>query len=161
MAMDLRPAARPMTPADAGTVVTMASSLAAAVKDPRPQLSAEELLRATAEGWCDCFVAELRHEIAGYALVSRSYEAHTGKRRLWLGDLYVKPSVRRLGVGHSLIARVARHALELECDALYWELWRPNGAAARLFSQVGAAEVAELAIMRLDRSGLGTLASRV
>lgn len=150
-----------MGPADAVTVVAMATSLADAVDDPRPQLTAETLLRAVTEGWCESFVAELRHEIVGYALVSRSYEAHTGKRRLWLGDLYVKPSARRCGVGRTLIARVARHALELECDALYWELWRPNLAAARFFGEVGAEAVAELAITRLDRSGLDALASRV
>lgn len=161
MPADLRLLARTMAPADAVSVVAMASSLAQAVDDPPPQLTAEALLRATAEGWCECFVAELRHEIAGYALVSRSYEAHTGKRRLWLGDLYVKPSARRCGVGGSLIARVARHALELECDALYWELWRPNRVAARFFSEIGAEAVAELAIARLDRSALATLASRV
>jgi GNAT superfamily N-acetyltransferase len=150
-----------MTPADTPSVVAMASSLAESVDDPPPQLTAETLLRAVAEGWCEGFVAELRHDIAGYALVSRCFEAHTGKRRLWLGDLYVKPSARRCGVGRTLIARVARHALELECDALYWELWRPNVAAARFFSEVGAQAVAELAITRLDRSGLGALASRV
>ena len=150
-----------MTAADAALVVAMASSLAQAVVDPPPQLTAEALLHAVAEGWCECFVAELRHELAGYALVSRGFEAHTGKRRLWLGDLYVKPSARRSGVGRTLIARVARHALELECDALYWELWRPNSGAARFFGEIGAEAVAELAITRLDRSGLSTLASRV
>jgi GNAT superfamily N-acetyltransferase len=161
MPTDLRPSARPMTPAEAESVVAMASSLAEAVDDPPAQLTAETLLRAVAEGWCECFVAELRHEIVGYALVSRSYEAHTGKRRLWLGDLYVKPSARRCGVGRTLIVRVAHHALELECDALYWELWRPNIAAARFFSEVGAAAVADLAITRLGRSALSALASRV
>jgi diamine N-acetyltransferase len=150
-----------MTPADTLTVVAMASSLAESVDDPPPQLTAETLLRAVAGGWCEGFVAEVRHDIAGYALVSRCFEAHTGKRRLWLGDLYVEPSARRCGVGRTLIARVARHALELECDALYLELWRPNVAAARFFSEVGAEAVAELAITRLDRSGLSALASRV
>ena len=150
-----------MIAADAVAVVVMASALAAAVDDPRPQLTAEALLRAVAEGWCDCFVAELRQELAGYALVSRCYEAHTAMRRLWLGDLYVKPAARRLGVGRTLIARVACHALELECDALYFELWRPNITALRFFSAAGAKELAELAITRLDRSGLTTLASRV
>ena len=150
-----------MTPADAGSVVAMASSLAAAVDDPPPQLTAEALLHALAGCWSECFVAELRHEIAGFALVSRSYEAHTGQRRLWLGDLYVKPAARRFGAGRVLIARVARHALELECDALYWELWRPNVTAARFFSEVGAEAVTELAITRLGRSALDTLASRV
>jgi GNAT superfamily N-acetyltransferase len=150
-----------MAPDDAVTVVAMASSLAAAVADPRPRLTAEALLLAAAEGWCECFVADLRRELVGYALVSRCYEAHTGMRRLWLGDLFVKETARRLGVGRTLIARVARHALELECDALYFELWRPNVAAARFFSQAGAQEVAELAIMRLDRGILSALNSRV
>ena len=139
----------------------MASSLAESVGDPRPQLTAEALRRAVAEGWCECFVAELRHDTAGYALVSRCFEAHTGKRRLWLGDLYVKPSARRSGVGCTLIAHVARRALELGCDALYWELWRPNIAAGQFFRDVGAEAVAELAITRLDHSGLSALASRV
>jgi GNAT superfamily N-acetyltransferase len=161
MSADLSPRARPLTDADAETVVAMAAALAAAVDDPRPRVTAQALLQAVADGWCDCFVADLQHELAGYALVSRCYEAHTAVRRLWLGDLYVKPAARRFGVGRSLIARVARHALELGCDALYFELWRPNTAAVPFFSQAGAKELTELALMRLDRSGLSTLASRV
>ncbi len=148
-----------MTPDDAVMVLGMARSLAAAVNDPQPELTADELLLAASERWFDCLVAELRGELVGYALLCRAYEAHTGKRRLWLADLYVQPSARRGGTGRALLVAAACHALALGCDTLYWELWRPNVAGAQFFRAVGAEEVVDLAIMRFDRRGLAALAS--
>jgi len=148
-----------MTPDDAVIVLDMARALAAAVNDPQPQLTADELLLDASERWFDCFVAELRDEPVGYALLCRSYEAHTGRRRLWLADLYVRPSARRVGTGRALLVAAACHALALRCDALYWELWRPNVAGAQFFKAMGAEEVVDLAIMRVDRRGLAELAS--
>lgn len=148
------------TQQDASGIVEMARELALALQDPQPPTTAEALLRdgLGPERWFDCWVAENDREFAGYALACRSFEAHTGKKRLWLGDLYVRPSSRLQGVGRSLFAAVARRAIALGCDAVYWELWKQNARGAAFYRQLTAQEVGDLVIMRLDGHVLARIA---
>jgi hypothetical protein len=54
---------------------------------------------------------------------------------------------------------VARHTLQLGCDAVYWELWRTNSAGEALYRKLRSEEVADLAVMRLDKDGLTAIAA--
>jgi GNAT superfamily N-acetyltransferase len=161
MTQDDRPVIRPMRAADAARVVDMARALAAAVGDPAPKVSETDLIRdgAGPERWFDCLVAEVAGQVVGYALMSRGFEAHTGKRRLWLGDVYVQPAARRRGAGGALMTAIARHALQLGCDAVYWELWRMNVAGGAFYRGLQAEEATDLAVMRLDRDRLAAIAA--
>src|ERR1700730_8042939 len=82
-----QPTVRPMRAEDAVAIVAMARALAAAVDDPEPKLTGADLIRdGVAPGrWFACFVAEASGAPVGYALACKTFEAHTGNRRLWLG----------------------------------------------------------------------------
>src|SRR4029077_8278967 len=123
MTQDDHPIVRPMRAADAAGVIDMARELAAAVGDAEHNLVESDLIRdgLGPERWFDCLVAEVANRLVGYALMCKSFEAHTGKRRLWLGDLYVRPNAGRRGTGRALMTAVAHRALQLDCDAVYWE----------------------------------------
>jgi|SRR5579872_2014643 len=155
-----RPTVRPMRPADAAAVIRMAGELATAVSDPKPLLSESDFIRdATgSQRWFDCLVAELEGHLVGFAILCKGFEAHTGHRRIWLGDLYVQQAARHGGVARALMASIARHALELGCEAVYWELWRANVTGADFYRKIGAEQADELAVMRLDRSRLAAMA---
>lgn len=148
---------------DAGAVVAMARELALSVADPPPALDAERLVRDAygAERWFECFVAEHDGVLVGYVLACRGFEAHTGKRRLWMGDLFIREKARRLGAGKMLIAAIAKHALALGCDAVYWELWRLNATGKAFYDRLVAEEATDLAIMRFDRARLMELATQI
>jgi GNAT superfamily N-acetyltransferase len=152
---------RPIQTGDAATIIEMALELAASVGDPVPRLTVADLVR---EGigsgrWFECFVAETDGLGVGYLLACRAYEAHTANKRLWLGDLYVRPQARRSGVGRALMAADARRAVELGCDAVYWELWRSNEGGKEFYKLLGAKEINNLAIMRLDGPLLAAVAA--
>jgi GNAT superfamily N-acetyltransferase len=145
---------------DAAAIVEMAGELAAAVGDAEPSLTASDLIRGGfgPGRWFECLVAGTAGGLVGYALMCRGFEAHTAKRRLWLGDLYVRPRARRGGTGSALMTAVARRALELDCDAVYWELWRMNAIGGAFYRKFRAEEDTDLAIMRLDRTSLAAIA---
>jgi GNAT superfamily N-acetyltransferase len=161
MRQDDRPIIRPMRSGDAAKVIDMARELAAAVGDAKPKFVESDLVKdgSGPERWFDCLVAEIESQLVGYALVCKGFEAHTGRKRLWLGDFYVRPSARRNGTGRALMMAVARHALQLGCDAVYWELWRMNVAGGTFYRNLQAEEVADLAVMRLDKDRLGAIAA--
>jgi GNAT superfamily N-acetyltransferase len=154
-----RPIVRAMRPEDAAGVIDMARQLAAAVGDPEPRLAEADLIRDSAgpERWFDCLVAEVAGRLVAYALVCKGFEAHTAKKRLWVGDFYVQPDARRNGVGRALMIAVARHALQVGCDAVYWELWRMNTAGEAFYRRLGAEEAIDLAVMHLDKDRLAAL----
>jgi GNAT superfamily N-acetyltransferase len=156
-----RPTVRAMRPDDAATVVALARELATHVGDPRPALRESDLVRDSSgpERWFDCLVVEIAGGIVGYATASKAFEAHTGKRRLWLGDLYVRPAARGKGAGRALVAALARRALALDCDALHWELWRINATGAAFYRKLMAEEAADLAVMRLGAERLAAIAA--
>jgi GNAT superfamily N-acetyltransferase len=161
MTYDDCPIIRPMRVEDAARIIDMARELAAAVGDPEPNILEADLIRdgSGPERWFDCLVAEVASHVVGYALMSRGFEAHTGKRRLWLGDVYVQSAARRRGTGSALMTAIARHALQLGCDAVYWELWRMNVAGGAFYRGLQAEEATDLAVMRLDRDRLAAIAA--
>jgi GNAT superfamily N-acetyltransferase len=151
---------RTAMPSDAQAVVAMAAELAAALEDPTPDLDAARFVRDGfgPDRWFECLIAEIDGEPVGFAMICRGFEAHTGKRRLWLGDLYVKAAARRSGAGRALMAKVASRAFDLDCDAVYWELWRPNALGRAFYEQLNAEENSALAVMRLSGAGLAAIA---
>jgi GNAT superfamily N-acetyltransferase len=145
---------------DAEAILSMARELAAAVDDPPPRIDIGGFLKEAfgGERWCDCFVAERDGSPCAYALTCRAFEAHTGQRRLWLADLYVRPHARVRGVGRALVRRIARHALGLGCSAVYWDLWRKNAIGEAFYRRMAAEAVEDLAIFRLGSGRLAELA---
>ncbi len=154
------PFVRTALPSDAEVVVAMAAELAAAVADPTPDLDAARFVRDGfgPDRWFECLVVEIGDEPIGFALICRGFEAHTGKRRLWLGDLYVRAAARRSGAGRSLMAAVASRALDLDCEAVYWELWRPNALGRVFYERLDAEETGDLAVMRVGGERLAAIA---
>jgi GNAT superfamily N-acetyltransferase len=127
----------------------MARELAAALDDPDPVLDPNDLVRdgIGPERWFDCLVAEVGGRPIGYAMVCRGYEAHIGKRRLWLSDLYVRTDARRTGAGRALMLAIARLAMAQE--AICWDLWRLNRVGKAFYQNLGAVEIGDLGIWRV------------
>jgi GNAT superfamily N-acetyltransferase len=150
---------RPMAAEDAAAVAQMARELAAAVADPEPVLDARDLVRdgTGPDRWFDCMVAVVDGKVVGYAMCCRGYEAHIGKRRLWLSDLYVRTDARRLGAGGALMAAIARLAAAQNCEAVYWDLWRENTTGRAFYQSLGAAEASDLTIWSVASRNLAAI----
>jgi len=139
---------------DAGEIVRLADQLAAAVADPLPKLSkaALETVLFGRSRWSECFVAVDDRVVVGYAIASRSFEAHSGRRQLRVTDLFVQESVRRSGVGRKLFSAVVELAQRLHCDEVIWEVWRANARAYAFYERLNALHANDISTMRLGLS---------
>lgn len=82
-------------------------------------------------------IAELSGEPAGYALYFGYYSTWVG-RGLFLEDLFVRPSLRRHGIGKKLLVAVAQIAVDQGCRHMRWEVRDWNKPAIELYKALGA-----------------------
>src|SRR5262252_8870556 len=59
----------------------------------------------------EVLLASLNQEIAGFAIFFHNFSSWRGRRGIFLEDLFVRPEMRRRGVGRALLAELARIAL--------------------------------------------------
>ena len=74
---------------------------------------------------------------AGYALFFGYYSSWTGPG-LFLEDLFVREQFRDRGIGKSLLASVARIALQEHCYGVHWEVLDWNEKAIQMYKALGA-----------------------
>jgi GNAT superfamily N-acetyltransferase len=128
----------------AGEVVGSEELLARALFGPQPVAEA--------------VVAELDGAPAGFALFYTTFSTWLCLPGIWLEDLYVKPALRRGGLGRALLAQVARVAVERGYGRLEWSALNWNTPALRFYEQLGATICGEWQIHRLQGGGLQALA---
>jgi ribosomal protein S18 acetylase RimI-like enzyme len=85
-------------------------------------------------------VAARGSELLGYALFHDAYEPSHAARGVYLCDLYVRPSFRRLGIGQALIARVARDGAARGRSYVWWVAREANDAARAFYRRLADVE---------------------
>lgn len=138
--------------ADMRQVALLAQQLAVHVGDPDPGADSG-LLREAGCGndpWFECLVAELARQVVGFALFSRTFEAHTREKRLWLSDLCVAHEWRRQGVGQLLLRAVLSRAAGLGCTGVDLVLARGNELGRGFYAAFKARAVDDVQLLRLS-----------
>ena len=86
----------------------------------------------------DGFVAIEDGKTIAYAIVYETYSSFAAKPVMWLEDVYVTPSMRRKGIGHLLLAEVAREAQRRGCARVAWAVLDWNVDAMKMYDALGA-----------------------
>lgn len=110
--------------------------------------------------WCDILVAVEAGEVVGYGLYRHFFEGFTGRRRMFLSDLAVAPDRRRDGIGHILMAAVARKAQSLCCDAITWECSDRNDVALAFYDKLAAQRMPQVVSLQIGRERIEALAAQ-
>lgn len=153
---------RPATLGDAATILRFIRELAAYEREPDAVLATEaDIIR---DGWGEparftALIADYNGTPAGFALYFTTYSTWRGHHGIRLEDVYVTPSLRGLGIGKSLLARLARIAVEQGCPRLEWDVLNWNEPAITFYRSIGAQKLSEWSIMRLSDDALQTLAT--
>ena len=153
---------RMATAEDASTILGLVKELAAFEQElDKVEATAEDFRR---EGFgqdpvFECLLAELDGEAVGMALFFHNFSTWTGRRGIYLEDLYVRESVRGRGVGERLMVELAALAVQRGCARLdLWVLhWNP---ARRFYERLGIRHMEEWLPYRLSGDALHALAAR-
>jgi GNAT superfamily N-acetyltransferase len=106
----------------------------------------------------EALLAFVDGEPAGFALFYHNYSTFLAQPGLYLEDLFVKPELRRKGVGEALFRRLAEIAYERDCGRFEWSALDWNEPAIRFYEKMGARAMSEWTVFRLTGEALRKVA---
>ncbi len=154
---------RPATPDDAATMLRFIRELAAYEREPDAVETTEPMLRDALFGAspaAEALIAERDGQSIGFALFFHTFSTWTGRRGLWLEDLYVTPEARGSGAGAALLRALAGLALDRDCPRLEWTVLDWNTPALDFYRAKGAVPQDEWTTQRVTGAALQALAGR-
>lgn len=149
-------------PQDVGLLVELIRALADYEKLSAQCVVSEADLREHLFGarpYAEALIAECGNEPAGFALFFHNYSTFLGKPGLYLEDLFVRPAMRRRGVGKRLLRELAALAVARGCGRYEWTVLDWNEPAIRFYESLGAELKREWIINRVSGEALHKLAS--
>ena len=152
---------RPATPADVATILGFVRDLAAFEREPDAVDATEPMLAAALFGdvpAAEAVIAEAAGEAVGFALFFHNFSTWTGRRGLYLEDLYVTPAARGQGVGKALLRHLAALAVARDCARFEWSVLDWNADAIAFYRSVGAVGMDGWTVQRLSGDALARLA---
>jgi GNAT superfamily N-acetyltransferase len=96
----------------------------------------------------------------GFALFFPNFSTFLGKPGIYLEDLFVQERARGRGVGHALMAHLARTAVERGWGRVEWAVLDWNAPAIRFYHGLGADLLEDWRICRLTGDALERVARR-
>jgi GNAT superfamily N-acetyltransferase len=153
---------RPAAPGDVGLIYSLIGELAEYEKAREKVRGTPELLYEGLFGEspsAEALIAEVDGEPVAFALFHGTFSTWECRPGLWLEDLYVPPEHRRLGIGQALLAEVAAMALERGCARLEWAALDWNTLALDFYEKLGAGQLGDWVIHRLDGATLADVAA--
>ncbi|MDX6751800.1 GNAT family N-acetyltransferase [Geminicoccaceae bacterium 1502E] len=154
-------AIRLAAPEDAALVLDMVREHALFEGEPKAvRASLEDYRRASAgpQPAFECLIAEVGGRTAGIALFFHNFSSWTGRRGVFLDDLFVREWARGRGVGEALVRQLARLALERGCLRLELSVMDGNPADG-FYKRLGLRHADEWHPYRAEGEALERLAA--
>jgi GNAT superfamily N-acetyltransferase len=154
---------RPATAADVPTMLGFVRDLAAFEKAPDAVEATEPMLHDALFGATpavEALIADLDGRAVGFAIFYLTFSTWTGKRGIWLDDLYIAPEARGQGAGAALLKALAGIAIDRGYARFEWWVLDWNTPAIDFYRAKGAVAQDEWTVQRVDGSALRALAGR-
>jgi GNAT superfamily N-acetyltransferase len=154
---------RPAVAGDEAEILRMIVALATFEREPDAVKATEASLGALlfgAEPKVFAHIAELENgEAVGLALWFLNFSTWTGRHGLYLEDLFVDATARRMGVARALFGALAREAARRDCARIDWAVLDWNQSAMDFYASIGARRSAGWQPWRLEGEALARLAA--
>mgnify|MGYP001549294738 FL=1 len=154
---------RPATREDIPQILAFIRALAEYEREPEAVNATEADLLRDGFGpapFFQCLMADFDGRPAGFALYFFNYSTWLGRPGLYLEDLFILPALRGLGIGKTLLQRVAQVAVENHCPRLQWEVLDWNTPAIDFYRAMGAEFLDEWRNVRVTGEALFKLAGQ-
>ena len=154
---------RSAAPADVPLILRFVRDLAEFEREPDAVHATEPMLHEALFGdqpVAEAVADEHRGQPAGFALFFHNFSTWTGRKGLYLEDLYVTPEARGAGVGTALLRHLAGLALDRGCGRFEWSVLDWNEPAIRFYRAMGATGMDEWRVQRVAGDALAKLAGR-
>jgi GNAT superfamily N-acetyltransferase len=106
----------------------------------------------------EVLIGEVDGTPAGFALFFHNFSTFLAKPGIYLEDLYVRPEMRRKGLGEALLRRLAEMAMQRGCGRLEWAVLDWNEPAIAFYKGLGATPMNEWTVYRVSGDSLKRLA---
>jgi len=153
---------RPATRGDVPIILHLVRELATFEREPDAVEATEAMLAHALfdEKAAEAVIAERGGGAVGFALFFHNFSTWTGRKGLYLEDLYVTPEARGSGVGRALLRHLAALAVARDCARFEWAVLDWNRPAIDFYTAMGAEMMAEWRIERVTGKALARLAER-
>jgi GNAT superfamily N-acetyltransferase len=99
----------------------------------------------------EVLLGELNNEPIGFALFFHNFSTFTGKRGLYLEDIFVLPEHRNNGYGKLFFAEMAKIAKERDCGRMEWICLDWNEPSIQFYkNRIGAIALDEWTVYRIQ-----------
>ena len=154
---------RPARPDDSATILDLIRELASYEKLAHEVVATADdlqhhLFGAHPAG--EVILAEVAGETVGFALFFTNFSTFRGCPGVYLEDLFVRPEHRGRGIGKSLIAAVARVAVDRGAGRMDWAVLSWNTPAIEFYRSLGAVPMEGWITNRVADDALLRLAGR-
>lgn len=154
---------RPARPGDAATVLRFTKELAEYEREPDAVVTTEAMMHEALFGatpMAEALIAEIEGEAVGFAVFFHTFSTWTGRKGIWLDDLYVTPAARGSGAGKALLRELAGICLDRDCARFEWWVLDWNEPAIGFYRSIGAEAMDEWTTQRVTGDALVKLAGR-
>jgi GNAT superfamily N-acetyltransferase len=152
----------PAAPADVPIIRQLIHELATYEREPESATATDADLQAALFGdhpAAEVLMARVDGEAVGFALFFHNFSTWTGRRGIYLEDLFVRPSARGLGAGRVLLETLAQIAKARGCARMDWAVLDWNDLAIGFYQRIGARRLDDWRIFRLTGEALDRLAT--
>jgi diamine N-acetyltransferase len=105
-----------------------------------------------------CEIAEWEARPAGFALWFFNFPTFSGRRGIYLEDLFVRPVFRGKGLGKALLVHLAKLCVENDWSRLQWSVLDWNTPSIEFYKSLGAVMMDEWKLCRINGAALAQLA---
>ena len=149
---------RAATPDDAAAVLELVTALAVYEKEAdKVKMTEAGARKALEAGHLNALLGFADGKPLAMALYFFNFSSWTGRRGLFLEDLFVAPELRGQGVGLNLLKRLAVMAVAADCGRMEWNVLDWNTSAKGFYEMLGARHATGWETWRLEGDALKAL----
>lgn len=151
-------------PQDVPTILDLIRQLAAYEKLSHQVVATAERLQRTlfpsdGKPAAECILAFADGEPVGYAVYFTTYSTFLAEPGLYLEDLFVRPDMRKRGIGRAILIHVAQLANQRGCGRMEWTVLDWNKPAIDFYASLDAQTLPDWRVCRLTGHALARYGS--